>query len=329
MIISIENLTKEYKSYTREPGFWNTMKSLIKRNEIILPALKGISLNIEAGELVGLLGPNGAGKSTAMKILSGVLYPTRGTVKVLDFIPWKQRKKYVAHIGVVFGQKSQLIWDIPPVDAFQMNRDIYGISHKDFNYNLDSMVELLGVAHVIKKPTRQHSLGERMKCEFIMAMLHNPQIVFLDEPTIGLDVLAKDNIRQFILEKNGQGTTFILTTHDIDDVEHLAKRVVVLNHGDIVFDDSLDVLRSYLGRRKIVKLTTREPFRQPTLAGINITKQLSDFDVELDLDLTCLELNDFMKMVGEKNIISDLSVQELPVEEIIKELYREQGGVTL
>ena len=180
-----------------------------------MQALKGISFSIKKGELLGLLGPNGAGKSTTIKILTGILFPTSGKVESFGYVPWKARKKYVAHIGAVFGQKSQLVWDIPPIDSFYMNKAIYDIKTEDYKKRLNKMVAMLEAKELIKKPTRQLSLGERMRCEFIIAMLHNPEIVFLDEPTIGLDVIAKEQIRVFIKEMNNRGVTFILTTHDM------------------------------------------------------------------------------------------------------------------
>src|SRR3989304_383996 len=207
-MIEVKNLKRNYKTYQRGSTFTETLKGLFYRKEFIIEALKGISFSLERGELAALIGPNGAGKSTTLKILSGILFPTSGEVKVLNYVPWKDRKKYVYNIGAVFGQKSQLIWDIPPVDSFAMNKAIYDIPDAKFNKNLARLTEILNVQEVIRKPTRLLSLGERMKCEFIMAMLHDPQVVFLDEPTIGLDVIAKDNIRKFILEMNSLGTTF-------------------------------------------------------------------------------------------------------------------------
>lgn len=321
MLINVKNLKKTYKTHHREPGFISTVKSLFKRKYHYEEALKGISFQAKKGELIGFLGPNGAGKSTTLKILTGVLFPTDGKVEILSYTPWKQRKKYVAHIGAVFGQKSQLIWDIPPIDAFYMNKAIYGIPPHDFRDRLQTMVELLDLGTLIRKPTRQLSLGERMKCEFIMAMLHKPEIVFLDEPTIGLDVIAKEKIREFIKEENSKGTTFILTTHDLDDVEHLAKRVIVINHGEMVFDNSLESLKNYLGSGKVVKLKTENKYRNKSLQGITLTKQISDYEIHLELDLKKIELNEFIKKIGEENTIQDISIEELPIEKVIKILY--------
>ncbi|HEY8344941.1 MAG TPA: ATP-binding cassette domain-containing protein [Bacillota bacterium] len=321
MIIKVENLTKVFKSYQRGNTFGEAVKSLFVRKPIYIHALKGISFNIEEGELVGFLGPNGAGKSTTLKILTGIMHPSGGKAEIMGYTPWKDRKKYVAKIGAVFGQKSQLLWDIPPVDAFYLNKAIYSIPERSFKKTLHEMVELLGVEELIKKPTRQLSLGERMKCEFIMAMLHKPEIVFLDEPTIGLDVIAKDKIREFILEMNRNGVTFILTTHDLDDIAHLARRVIVVNHGEIVFDDSLTTLRNYLGVKKIISVSTMRPLPELRLPGIKITNRISDYKAELELDLSTYELNKFIALVNKSSTILDLSVQDPEIEEVIKGLY--------
>ena len=323
-MIKVEKLTKTYTTYERGGTLAEALKSLITRKKKTVEALKRVSFEIGEGELIGFLGPNGAGKSTTLKILTGILYPTSGSVDVMGYVPWKERKKYVANIGAVFGQKSQLLFDIPPLDSFILNQSIYDIPEQTFKKTMNEMVEMLEVENIVRKPTRQLSLGERMKCEFIMAMLHRPKIVFLDEPTIGLDVIAKDKIRDFILEQNKKGTTFILTTHDLEDVEHLARRVIVVNHGEIVFDNTMDKLRTHLGDKKTVHVTTRKklpPLDQP---GIFIRRQLSDRDAELELDLSVLKLNEFIKKLNEQSILNDMSIESLEIENIIKDLYRQK-----
>lgn len=326
-IIRIENLVKTYKTYERGSTFFDTLKSLFVRKSIDIEALKGITLNIREGELLGFLGPNGAGKSTTLKILTGVLFPTSGKAEVMGFTPWRQRKAYVANIGAVFGQKSQLIWDIPPMDSFIMNKAIYGISSDAFRSRLDEMVEMLDLQNIIHKPTRQLSLGERIKCEFIMAMLHSPKIVFLDEPTIGLDVIAKEKIRDFIREQNKKGVTFILTTHDLGDVEELAERVVVVNYGEIVFDDTVDSLKKLSGVRKRVSLTVKKELPDMSdIPGVLMTSRTSPFIAELELDMAKVELNVFIQAVNEKYIISDMTMSDPPIESVIKELYMKEDS---
>ena len=321
MQIEAKGLTKIYTTYNRGSTFKDVAKSIFYRKATEVNALKGIDFSIEKGELVGFLGPNGAGKSTTLKILTGVLFPSAGEVSVMNFIPWKQRQKYVSHIGAVFGQKSQLIWDIPPVDSFMMNQAIYRIPDMQFRSTLDRLTEMLSIRDLIKQPTRNLSLGERMKCEFIMAMLHSPQIVFLDEPTIGLDIIAKDKIREFILEMNRSGVTIILTTHDLAEVERLAQRVILINHGTIVFDNGIESLKSHFGAKKIFSLATREPFEFKAQPGLTLLRQLSPTDIELECDIDIIDLATVIRDIAEQYGIRDLSIQALPIEQVVKELY--------
>ncbi len=321
-IMKIRELRKTYLTHERGSSFLDSLKSLVKRKIIEVEALKGISFEVEEGEMLGLLGPNGAGKSTTLKILTGVLYPTSGEAEIMGYVPWLKRKQYVARIGAVFGQKSQLIWDIPPLDSFEMNRVIYDIPARLYKERLSRMVELLEVGGHVKKPTRQLSLGERMKCEFIMAMLHDPKIVFLDEPTIGLDVIAKERIRDFILEMNRKGTTFVLTTHDLDDVEKMARRVMVVNKGEIVYDDSMDALCRFFGGRKLVSIATQRPLPDfNNVPGIHVKAVVTPHNAELELDTDLLELNRFIKSMNDEYILSDLTMRPPQIESVIKELY--------
>lgn len=324
-MIEVRQLRKNYITYERGHTLADSIKSLFHRKQMEIEAVKGISFTVEQGEMIGFLGPNGAGKSTTLKILTGVLHPTSGEVQVLGYVPWKQRKSYVARIGAVFGQKSQLLWDIPPMDAFQMNKAIYGLMDSSFRKTLNDLVDLLDVGHVIRKPTRQLSLGERMKCEFIMAMLHNPEIVFLDEPTIGLDVIAKEKIREFVQQMNRQGVTFVLTTHDLDDVEQLAKRVIVINHGEIMFDDGLAALKGVLGDKKIVRLVTQSSLHHVLGPGISVIEQPSLTEIKLEIDTSVQSLNDFIRTCSERTVILDMSIEEVPIESAIKVLYAKSG----
>ena len=320
-MIRVDNLVKTYKTYERGNTFKDSVISLFNRKEILVKALNGISFEIQKGELVGFLGPNGAGKSTTLKIMTGILHPTFGNVNIMGHTPWKDRIKYVAKIGAVFGQKSQLFWDIPPLDSFYLNKSIYSIPERDFKRTLESMVELLDLQQLIRKPTRQLSLGERMKCEFIISMLHKPEVVFLDEPTIGLDVIAKDKIREFILEMNKNGVTFILTTHDLGDVERLAKRVIVINYGEIVFDNLIEALSDLNGNKKIITLSTHNRLPDLSMSGINITKRITDYEIELELNMSIISLDHFMGYLNQAVNIKDINVQEPPIESVIKDLY--------
>jgi len=321
--IKVNNLIKSYTTYKRGSGFKETIKSFFKREKVTINAVDDISFEIEKGTICGILGPNGAGKSTTIKMLCGALYPTNGNIDVIGYSPAKDRIKYVQKIGAVFGQKSQLIWDIPPIDSFAMNKAIYGISDKDYKKRLDEMTELFDVKEVIHKPTRVLSLGERMKCEFIMAMLHNPEIVFLDEPTIGLDVIAKNKIREVVSEMNRKGTTFILTTHDLEDVEQLAHNVIIINHGKKVFDDTLATLKNTLGSKKIITLTLSEPYNGTEIGGAEIISRDSETDISLEVDTDKQKINDFLKTLTEYVSFKDISVKELPMDLIITRIYSE------
>ncbi len=322
MQIEVTGLRKSYTTYRRGSTFKEVIGSVFRRRAIEVQALKGIDFAIGEGELVGFLGPNGAGKSTTLKILTGVLHPTAGSARVMGFVPWKQRERYVANIGAVFGQKSQLIWDIPPMDSFEMNQAIYGIPDSEFRGILDELSEMLETQRIMRQPTRNLSLGERMRCEFIMAMLHMPRVVFLDEPTIGLDVIAKETIHGFIKEMNKNGVTFILTTHDLDDVERLAHRVIVINHGEIVFDDKLEALRGYFGSRKRIRLVTGREQGDLRIPGLSLIERRTADDSEYELDLSVFGLENFISLVSSRLGIRDMSIQEIPIESVIKDLYR-------
>lgn len=320
-VITVDNLVKSYKTYKRGSGFKESLKSFFHREVVLINAVDGISFEIEQGTICGILGPNGAGKSTTIKMLCGALYPTSGTIDVMGYSPAKDRAKYVKKIGAVFGQRSQLIWDIPPVDSFAMNKAIYGISDEDYKQRLKEMAELFEIEEIMQKPTRVLSLGERMKCEFVMAMLHRPEIVFLDEPTIGLDVIAKTKIREVVSRMNKEGTTFILTTHDLEDVEQLADRVVIINHGKKVFDDGLSQLKSTLGNKKIVHLSLEKPYTEQTLNGIPVIPGENEHEISLELDTDKQSIPDFLNGLGEKLVLTDISIKELPMDMIITKIY--------
>ncbi len=321
IVVKAENIVKSYTTYKRGSGFRETVKSFFKREKVRINAVDGVSFEIERGSICGILGPNGAGKSTTIKMLCGALFPTSGSIDVIGCSPARDRMKYVKKIGAVFGQKSQLIWDIPPIDSFAMNKAIYGISDEDYRKRLDEMTELFDVGEVIHKPTRVLSLGERMKCEFIMAMLHCPEIVFLDEPTIGLDVIAKNKIREVVSRMNKQGTTFILTTHDLEDVEQLADRVIIINHGKKVFDDTLGRLKNTLGSKKIIRLTLSESYDSDEINGVKIISRESALDISLEVDTGQIKISEFIQSLSSAVSFKDISVQELPMDLIISRIY--------
>ncbi|MCL2224065.1 MAG: ATP-binding cassette domain-containing protein [Defluviitaleaceae bacterium] len=324
-VIEVSNLTKTYTTHKRGSGFGAAVKSLFVREKVEVCAVDDISFTVKKGSICGLLGPNGAGKSTTIKMLCGALYPTGGKINSLGFNPYADRKKYVRKIGAVFGQRSQLVWDIPPVDSFNMNRAIYAIPAADYKKRLSHLAALFEIQDVMQKPTRVLSLGERMKCEFIMAMLHNPEIVFLDEPTIGLDILAKTKIREFIREINAGGTTFILTTHDLEDVQQLAEHIIIINHGKKVFDDTLPRLQHYVGERKIIELKLNVPLTIDIGKELNarIIKQPSPVELTLEVDTASTPIGEFIAALSRKTNFADIAIKALPMEEIISQIYSE------
>ena len=243
-MITMENVCKSYKVAKRNAGFGEACKAFFHREHERIHALQDVSFTIGDGEMVGYIGPNGAGKSSTIKILSGILTPDSGTCKIDGLIPWKNRKEHVRRIGVVFGQRSQLWWDIPVVDSFELLKEIYSVSTPQYKQKLEELTELLQLQELLKTPTRQLSLGQRMRCEIAASLLHNPSLLFLDEPTIGLDAVSKLAVRDFIKKLNAeQKTTVILTTHDMQDIEAIAERVILIGKGKVLLDGKLDDLR--------------------------------------------------------------------------------------
>lgn len=243
-MITMENVCKSYKIAKRNAGFAEACKALFKREYEEIHALKDVSFTINDGEMVGYIGPNGAGKSSTIKILSGILTPDGGTCLVDGRVPWKNRIEHVREIGVVFGQRSQLWWDVPVIDSFELLKDIYSISDVTYKSNLEELTELLNLGELLRSPTRQLSLGQRMRCEIAASLLHSPRILFLDEPTIGLDAVSKLAVRDFIKKQNEtHGTTVILTTHDMQDIEALTKRIILIGKGQILMDGTLEDIK--------------------------------------------------------------------------------------
>jgi len=243
--IELHEIHKTYKIHERPDGKWSILKGAFMRNTKTIQALKGISFSAAQGELVGLIGPNGAGKSTTVKVMSGILTPDSGTCLIHNRVPWKERKTHVADIGVVFGQRSQLWWDVPVSDSFRVLQDIYDIPKYDFQERTLELAKALDIEHLLKTPARQLSLGQRMRSEIAAALLHRPKLLFLDEPTIGLDAVSKLALRAFLKEENKQtGVTILLTTHDMDDIEALCNRVMVIGHGQLLYDGEFGGLKA-------------------------------------------------------------------------------------
>jgi ABC-2 type transport system ATP-binding protein len=328
-LVEVKGLKKIFRvSRRREPGIWPTIKSIFKREFTDVLAVNGIDFNIPAGEIRALIGPNGAGKSTTIKVLCGILYPTEGDVRCLGVIPWENRLAYVRQIGAIFGQKTQLLWDLPALDTFALNRKIYKIPEAIFKQNIEYFTETFELASVLSKPVRNLSLGERMKCELTAALLHNPKLVFLDEPTIGLDILAKSAVRAFIKQVNKErGVTFLLTTHDLDDVENLCQRITVINHGVVIFDRTLEELRSGYVKKKILDLKFWQPVDDKELKGWNILEH-KGISCSLSLDG---EQKDYPAQIV--SILAALPVQDVEIknpdiESIIREMYLEPKNIS-
>jgi ABC-2 type transport system ATP-binding protein len=262
-VITVSGISKSFKVAQRSSGLKSSVKALFRREYREVVALNDISFTIEPGEIVGYIGPNGAGKSTTIKVMSGILVPDQGSCTIMGYTPWLDRVKYVKHIGVVFGQRSQLWWDVPVIDSFELLRDIYDVPSAEYRKTLDLLVETLDLSNIIHTPVRQLSLGQRMRCEIAASLLHNPSILFLDEPTIGLDAISKIAVRQFITTINKEkGVTIILTTHDMNDIEALAGRIILIGKGNLLYDGNLDTLRSRFAPPKSIvldQLTNTQP----------------------------------------------------------------------
>ncbi len=320
--ITVKNVRKTFKSYTREAGLLHAVKSLVARKPRIVKALNGASLNIETGEILGLIGPNGAGKSTLIKILCGVLMPDSGKISCLGFNPWVDRIKYVQNIGVVFGpHKGQLWWDLPAIDTYYFIKELYEIPSVEFGKRLAYFTKLLGVENLTKSPVRNLSLGERMKCELIAALLHNPKLVFLDEPTVGVDIISKEKIREFILKVNKeQHTTFIITTHDMSDIEKLCKRIVIINYGKIVYNGLLSKLKDQFKEKHLdIKLAEKgKPFK---LEGCKVLNQ-NHLTLKIEVNTRKKDINDVVQHLLSRYKVTDLTITDPDIEEVVKKIYR-------
>jgi viologen exporter family transport system ATP-binding protein len=329
--IVVENLVKTFKIAERAPGLLGALKGVVRRKHRVVRALDGISFSMEQGELLGYIGPNGAGKSTTVKILSGILVPESGNVTVLGNTPWEERIATVGQLGVVFGQRTQLWWDLPVIESFDLLRDIYSVPQADYERSRDEMIELLDLTKLLDTPVRQLSLGQRMRCDLAAALLHSPKILYLDEPTIGLDAVSKLAVRDFVRKLNRErNVTVILTTHDMDDIEALCDRVIVISEGKIFSDGTLADLRSRVTneRRLILDLLSEDgPSASSGQADVTdpdaevIAREGSRVTLSFDPDR--ISPADLIARVTANHPIRDLFVENPPIEEIIAKLYGE------
>ncbi len=322
-IIEVENLVKEFKLYKKNEGLWNSLKTIIKREYKIIRPVNGISFRIKKGEIVGFIGTNGAGKSTTIKMLTGVLYPTSGTINVTGFKPFEQREEYAKHIGVVFGQRTQLWWDLPVKESFNLLKHIYDISEAKFKRNMKKFSKILGLNQLLDIPVRKLSLGQRMRCDLAASLIHNPKVVFLDEPTIGLDIIAKHSIRNFIKEVNKkEKTTILLTTHDMSDIEKLCKRAIIIDKGKIIYDGMLADVRKRFSNGKIIIVDFHENVRKSEIKIKNMTiLKTAGRRFWLRIDKHA-ELSSIVNQIMSKFSIHDITIEEPKIENIIKEVYR-------
>lgn len=332
-MIYVHNLRKEFKSYSSRSGLKGAFRDLFTRNYKVLNAVDDISFSVKPGEMVGYIGENGAGKSTSIKMLTGILTPTAGEVVVNGMVPFKEREKFVQTIGVVFGQRSQLWWDIAVQESFRLLKKVYRVSDEDYKNHMEHVIDTLEIGPLLDKPVRKLSLGQRMRCELAAALIHNPPLLFLDEPTIGLDVLVKNKIRKFLKEINERyNTTVLLTTHDLSDIEALCERVVMLDKGKVIYDGRLDDLRSKWIEGKDIQFQFITEVKQQELEnlshGLAVTwtqterKNIWVAHVEDDDEL----ISSLIARVVNTLKINDVNIKSISTEEIVRNIY-EEGAI--
>lgn len=321
-MIELEGINKTFKVARRNSGFKEAVKALVKKEYAYIHALDDVSFKINTGEIVGYIGPNGAGKSCTIKVMSGILTPDSGECIIDGLTPWKARKEHVKHIGVVFGQRSQLWWDVPVIDSFELIRDIYRIEDKVYKNNLDELVTKLDLEQIIRTPARQLSLGSRMRCEIAASLLHDPSILFLDEPTIGLDAVSKIAVREFIKKINKEHkTTVILTTHDMQDIEALSERIILIGKGRILLDGTLSELKKRNSSVKTITLEYNSGSFEP-VNGITVQKRIDGHAV-FSVDTDLISISEAISHLCGSADVTDISVEGATAEEMVVSLYEE------
>jgi ABC-2 type transport system ATP-binding protein len=319
-IIQIQNLAKSYRVYQKKEGLREAFRGLFRREYKTVDAVKNVNLTVERGEFVAFVGPNGAGKTTTLKLLSGVLYPTSGVATVMGYTPWERSLEYRRRFALVMGQKNQLWWDLPAQESFRLNQKIYRLDTKQFESTLDRLTSLLDVKRLLGRPVRELSLGERMKMELIAALLHEPEVLFLDEPTIGLDVIAQHKIQQFLKQyQEERGITILLTSHYMKDVAALCKRVVVIAEGSVQYDGSLDGIVDVFSKDKIVTLELEEGQSEAGLERFGTIESRNLPKVALRCERT--RVSQILTQVLNEYTIADVAVEDPPLEEAIAKLY--------
>ena len=322
-VIEVKNLSKEFKVKIKEKGLKGSLKSIVKPKYKKVKAVKNISFNVEKGEIIAFIGPNGAGKSTTIKMMTSILYPDKGKIKVLDLNPTKDRKKLSYQIGTVFGQKEQLWTHLTPYDNFKFFGAIYDIPEKIVEKKIEELNSVFELNDFINTPVRNLSLGQRIRCEIVASLIHEPKVLFLDEPTIGLDPVVKENIRTIIKRMNKEyKTTIFLTSHDVGDIEKLCKRVIIINNGTIVLDDTMDNLKYHYLNKKIVEAKMKEKVNLDDENGITILKD-KGYNLKIEVDTSKRSVADAIKLLNPDNII-DINISNIPLENIISEIYKKK-----
>ena len=321
-VISVEHLKKSFKVKEKEKGFIGSMKSILNPKYKEVQAVNDISFEVEEGEIIAFIGPNGAGKSTTIKMLTGILYPDSGKIEVLGINPTKSRKKLAYQIGTVFGQKEQLWMHLTAYDNFKFFGAIYDIPENEAEKRIEELSNLFGLEKFINTPVRNLSLGQRIRCEIVASLIHRPKVLFLDEPTIGLDPVVKDSIRKLIKKMNKEyNTTIFLTSHDVSDIEKLCKRVVIINDGKIVMDDSMTNLKYHYMDKKIIDVKLKNSVNFADEDGIKVIKEKEN-SLRIEIDTNKTDLSKVLKFINPENIV-DINITNIPLEEIISEIYEE------
>ncbi len=321
--IELNGITKIFKISEIPEGHFGILRGAFSRKTKIVKALEELSFQIDEGELVGYIGPNGAGKSTTVKIMSGILTPEKGSCTIMNRTPWKDRIPHVSQIGVVFGQRSQLWWDVPVKDSFELLRDIYSIGAIDYSKRLNDLVEVLDISAFLKTPVRQLSLGQRIRCEIVAALIHSPKIVFLDEPTIGLDAVSKLALRDFLKNENRKnGITMILTTHDMDDIESLCNRVMVIGHGKLLYDGKLSNLKEQYSPYRRVRVTLHKYTNEFPMEFVEDVK-VEGNTWKIVFNPLRIAPHSLIEHLAKKLPIKDITIEEENIDEIIASMYKE------
>ena len=320
-IITVKDLSKNFKVYKRRTGFWGSLSSTVSRQHDTIKAVDNVNFTLERGELVGYIGANGAGKSTTIKMLTGILVPTTGHIDVMGLTPYHRRKENARRIGVVFGQRTQLWWDLPVIDSFELLKHIYEIPQNLYKQHLEFFSERLQLEPVLSTPVRKLSLGQRMRCDLTAALLHNPEILYLDEPTIGLDVVAKEQVRQFLTQVNVERqVTVILTTHDLNDVEKVCQRLIIIDNGKIIYDGEIDALKKRYGKTRMLIVDLAQTYSDIQLEGINLTRRDGN-RIWLAFDRDTVSASEVITQLTERYEIQDLTISEPEIEEIVRRIY--------